>query len=72
MSGYKDVKVRICTQCNIKNTGFKKTMAEAKKNLVMSALTIKNPPPKVQSKKWINIIVKLNQFKIKVKKNKTK
>jgi hypothetical protein len=51
VSGYKDVKVRICILCNKKNIEFKKTMAKAKQNLVMSALTIKNPPPKVQSKR---------------------
>ena len=44
--GYQDKKVRICTLCNVKNVDQKKIVQNAKKNMVMSATTIKNVPPK--------------------------
>lgn len=48
--GYKDEKVRVCTICNAKNIEAKKSMHNLKKNLVMSAMTIKNPPSKYRKK----------------------
>ena len=51
VSGYKDQKVRVCTLCNAKNISQKSTVGQAKKNLVMSALTIKNPVPKPYQKR---------------------
>ena len=46
VSGYKDKKVRICSLCNAKNVDTKKVVQKAKKNMVMSAATIKNLPNK--------------------------
>jgi predicted nucleic acid-binding Zn ribbon protein len=46
VSGYKDRKVRICSLCNAGNLEMKKVVQNAKKNMVMSAATIKNIPPK--------------------------
>ena len=51
VSGYKDEKVRICSICNAKNVDARRTFQRLKKDMVMSAKTIKNPPPKTNLKK---------------------
>lgn len=42
--GYSDKKVRICVTCNNNNVQVKMQKLNDRKQLVMSALTIKNPP----------------------------
>ena len=44
VTGYKDEKQRVCTICNAKNVETKKIVRKAKKNMVMSAMNIKNRP----------------------------
>lgn len=51
VSGYQDKKVRICTMCNAANIDQKRTKQSQMRNMVMSATTIKNPPPK---RPWSN------------------